>query len=113
MKQTLLSFAVLVVLSPVFAFADTATTTPNGNGNPFTVSQVWGLTGAETPIISAGSTTVDTHGVTVFCDRLSPCSDLTRTSYYINSMLALARQLIASGQAARFPMFAGWVSAVR
>lgn len=84
-----------------------------GNGNPATVSQAWGLTGAQSTVVPAGATITDEFGFSVQCGRFDACIDLTRTDYYRNQMRDLARSLIATGQAGRFPMFSGWISSVR
>jgi len=116
MRNSIVGFiASLTLLSlPFVSMADVATSTPS-NGDPKAVSQVWGLTGYNTPIVSAGTVVTDAYGVSDTCPKwyAGGCSDLTRTDWYSNQMKDLARKLIASGRAELFPMFAGWVRLVR
>ncbi len=73
---------------------------PVGNGDPLAVTQVWGLTGHQTPHIQSGATIVDEGGIVDTCPAwygMMGCFDLSRTDYYRNQMKELGRQLRALG----------------
>ncbi len=82
-----------------------------GGGNPLINSQAWGLSGADTKVVSPGATMTDEGGLTYTCNArvdVQGCSDLTGTAWYHNYMITLARQLISSGLSGMFPVFNGW-----
>lgn len=83
--------------------------------NPALVNQVWGLRMIDTPSLKSGESMVDEHGVSDFCPKWYPmgCADISRTEYYRAQMLSLAHQLVDQGRALQFPIFAGWIAAIR
>jgi len=110
----------LIMFTPVFVGAShevniNGKTISHGGGDPNKVVQSWGLTGYETPLISAGSVVYDRHGVPSECpeDYARGCMDITGTDMYVNGMLELARQLVDRNVWQSFPRFAGWVAEVR
>lgn len=88
---------------------------PCQNGNPYIIMQVWGLTGANTPIVSAGGTVTDEGGVSAICPiwSIQPCSDISRTEYYRQSMEGVARGVVSLGRQNEFPEFRYWFDVVR
>ena len=113
-----LNHAAYDVYPPSVAATTTVPAIDNVNcdsGNPYLVMNAWGLTGNETPFVRIGEKITDEHGFSVTCDKASigGCYDLTKTDYYRNQMFNLAKQIIATGQVSRFPMFSGWYNAVR
>ena len=113
MKKFATILVAVVVLMPSVLFASTATST--SNGDPMMITQVWGLSGYQTPIMAPGSSVIDRGGVVRECgkDWKTGCFDTPKTPYYENGMLSLARELISKGIADKFQRFAGWVSIVR
>jgi hypothetical protein len=77
--------------------------------NPMLVYQPWGLTGFNTPQISAGTSVTDEGGVVLDCPKweTNGCQDITKTDYYRNYMLATGSDIKAKGW--YFPQFAYWI----
>lgn len=86
------------------------------NGDPMASTLAWGLTGYQTPKITSGAQVVDAGGIKDTCPAwygLMGCFDLTSTDYYRNSMIALAKDVIAKGLASQFPSLSYWYSQVK
>ena len=89
-----------------------------GGGHPLAAIQPWGLTGFQTPIIPAGATIDDGHGITETCNKQFKmgCFNIFGTEYYINYQLNSAKRLLAKyGRYAYtlFPSFSGWLNEIR
>lgn len=67
------------------------------------------------PTVAPGQVVTDEHGVQSTCPLyFHKCVDVSGTASYRNSMLSVARQLVALGHVERsFPRFAGWMRSVR
>lgn len=131
MKKTIvLVLSVGLMISPLFAYAAVdCSVTPSdptchvgGGTDPNLVTQVWGLTGYDTPHFKAGETITDQHGYTDTCPSWYPkaifgaCQNISGTQYYISRMNSLAQQLISiygskATAASQAPMFVGWINA--
>lgn len=115
MKKVFLVLA--LAMSAQFASASECTVEKpcGGNGNPTTITNVWGLTGEHTPKIAAGSYATDEAGNKELCPAFiyGGCSDITRTDYYRNGMIETARQIKGYGMEAQFPQFAYWYKLVK
>jgi len=107
MKKIILLAVMFLVALP--AFADVL---KPSNGNPQLVSQVWGLNGLSTPVVSKGSVISDEAGFKTICIEIQGCFDLTKTSWYRNSMKSLAQTLKTNGFIVQFPQFAYWLNAI-
>ena len=96
-----MAFVFGLALTGGTAYASTATTTPIGNGDHMLVTNVWGLTGYETPKVSVGATVIDEAGNADVCPAWYPkhmgCFDITRTDYYRNAMIETVRQIQSYG----------------
>lgn len=53
-----------------------------GNNNPDNVTQVWGLTGHQTPKVVYGMSVTDEWNYTEECTYFWGCFDISRTQYY-------------------------------
>lgn len=134
MKKTIVLSVLTVglMISPLLAFAAVdCSVTPSdpschivGGADPNTLTQVWGLTGYQTPHVAAGETIpADQYGYSEgICPSWYPkganggCQVLVSTDYYRNSMNVLAKGLISvygsKAQAVQMsPMFSGWINA--
>jgi hypothetical protein len=68
------------------------------------------------PTFAAGESVTDEHGVMYECPvwfGFFRCVDATKTPEYRAYMQDMARDLIARGWSAQFPVFAEWVASVR
>lgn len=89
---------------------------PAGNGNPGSVMQVWGSTGDNTSIFKAGESVTNEAGFVEACPSWYPkmgCANITKTNYYRNSQIEVARQLTANNSLSRFPSFSYWAKFVK
>ena len=102
--KTIAIVTLLVISSPVLA--DEATSTPSveeatstpvvqhinfSNGDPMKVTNVWGLTGYQTPIVPRGTVVTDTFGIKSTCPywfNVMGCFNLTTVKYYVDKMIA-------------------------
>ena len=100
-KLIVLSLAIAFIL-PLSSFADVSL----GNGDPMKVVQVWGTNGYETPTLKAGEGECPlwiTHG----------CFDISKTSYYQNTMINLAKTLKGLGYTNyHFPSMTEWFNKI-
>ena len=111
MKSLLI--ASLFLIFPAVSFASHIPGHPSQeNGDPQQVVQSWGLTGAQTPKVAPGTVVKDEAGNTSICEKWmsSGCSDVSRTEWYRNQMIALGRQLKANGWIVAFPQFQYWAN---
>ena len=109
MKKILVGMIVsLAFITP--AFADTDAVIVQGNGNPGTVSQPWGLTSDQSVHVTAGQQVSDASGFTVTCPtwEFGGCINVAATPWYATAMSATAQQLKSLGVLSQFPQFTYW-----
>lgn len=94
--------------------SDNVTFIPCEGPNPENVSRPWG-TNSSVPRVAAGTISSDEFGLSYPCPvgTMQGCSDLTRTDYYREQMMSLARQIIGLGAAWEFPALKGWFALVK
>lgn len=114
MKKALFILAAVVILGTVsHAYAADCSIAGEcpSNGDPQAVVQAWGLTGAATPKVAAGTVITDAAGLTDKCPTwyFQGCFNLTSTSYYQNQMRALVKELTSKGILNQFPQLQGWI----
>ena len=112
MKKVIIAFALALL---VVGFKAEAAAPVYGNGDPYAVTQSWGLTGHQSTVVPAGSVIVDEGGIKTVCGKWEKngCIDISKTASYRNDMLKIARTLIETNQVSRFPAFGGWVALAR
>lgn len=124
MKSKLFAaFAVaLFAFAPIVSFADVLPP-DTGGVDPNTVTQIWGLTGYQTPHVAVGVSITDEHGIVDVCPSWYPhsgplgsCQDTSHTEYYHAKMNVTAKQIIAfkgtkAAAIVAFPTFTGWINA--
>jgi hypothetical protein len=87
-----------------------------GNGNPDDAVAGWGLTGAQTKKVVAGTEMVDEAGYKAVCPAWYGklmCADITRTEYYRKAHVEVARQLKEKNLLSKFPGFSYWATLVK
>ena len=66
-----------------------------GNMDPMSITQSWGLTGYQTPLVPLGATVVDRFGLRGYCPFWMPkylgCFDISNTASYIAEIKAAFR----------------------
>jgi hypothetical protein len=114
--------ASLLVFAPFVSFAAVAPV-DTGAVAPNVVTQVWGLTGYQTPHVVAGAAITDEHGIVDVCPSWYPhsgplgsCQDTSHTDCYRAKMNVTAQHIIAfkgtkTAAIAAFPTFTGWINA--
>lgn len=114
MKSYLISLAIVasLLVPSAFAFAQQASSTPQGNGDPMNIGMPWGLTGYQTPLFSQGKSVTDKGGMVLSCPFFQGCFDLTQTPYYNTAMVSTVEQLKALGytSATVASQWSGWLS---
>lgn len=104
MNKIIILSLVIAFIFPLSSFAiDEATL---GNGDPMKVVQAWGTDGYNTPTLKAGQGECPlwvTHG----------CFDISKTSYYQNTMINLAKTLKGLGYTSyHFPSMTQWFNKI-
>lgn len=91
--------------APIYKFVD-------DGANAMAMTQSWGLTGYQTPVVVAGAVTVDEAGNSTTCPWFYPqgCFNLSKTDYYRKQMIDTAKQHKALGW--YFPSLAYWYSQI-
>lgn len=104
MKYLIAIIVSFVVVTPAFAAQIVTGVDPitgetlyrfvDEGANTMNMTQAWGLLGYETPAVKSGVDVVDEGGVKDTCYSWYPqgCFDLTKTDYYRNQMIEIARQ---------------------
>lgn len=85
---------IIAIVAGFFMLAGVAqaqVVSPLGNGDPLAVTQAWGLTGYQTPRVKPGTiiysmTTGKQIDICPIWYPIAGCFDLSRTSYYLNSI---------------------------
>ncbi len=109
-KSIILGLALFFVAGTALASDGTLS---HSNGNPYKITQPWGLTQEQTVTVGIGDTITNEAGLSEVCTFFHGCSDITKTDFYRNNMIETARQLIENGRLQFFPMFQYWGQFVR